>query len=186
MKRPIDTARPSDENSQSDAACAPTGRSRRADGQSGNDGLVTRSQRRHPSRQHGTPDTSSSESDGDASTTEAVPTPRIDTPPVDQRDYEDRHDTRATSNDRVLRRYIRLGWHRTFQRLVSIVVITVLYVGAVIALPHLVPNLTIKQAIAIVTAASLMAAGGGYGLFTAGQAVQRYRRRRAAQDAGTS
>jgi hypothetical protein len=49
--------------------------------------------------------------------TEAVPMPRIDKPPVDQRDYEDRHDTRATSSDQALQRYIRLGWHRTFQRL---------------------------------------------------------------------
>lgn len=48
-----------------------------------------------------------------------VPTPRIEHNPIDQLDYDDRHETRATSDDRVLKRYITLRWHQTAQRLVA-------------------------------------------------------------------
>lgn len=48
-----------------------------------------------------------------------VPTPRIARKPIDQLDYDDRHETRATSDDRVLKRYITLRWHQTAQRLVA-------------------------------------------------------------------
>lgn len=48
----------------------------------------------------------------------AVPTPRIETRPADPLDYDDRHETRATSDDRVLARYLKLRWHQVAQRLV--------------------------------------------------------------------
>jgi hypothetical protein len=114
-----------------------------------------------------------------------VPTPRVGKPPVDQRDYDDRHDTRATSSDAALSRYLRLGWHRTFQQLVPIMVLAVLYVGGVVVLPRLIPHLPIKEAMAIVSA-GLASAGGGYGLYAAGQAVQRYRRGKGSGEDSTS
>jgi hypothetical protein len=112
----------------------------------------------------------------------AVPTPRIATAPLDQRDFDDRHDTRATSTDDLLNRYIKLGWHRTFQRLVPIVVLAVLYIGAIVSLPHLLSNVTVGQAIAIASAA-VASASGGYGLFFAGRTVQRHRRGKASTGA---
>lgn len=56
-------------------------------------------------------------------------TPRADRPPVDQRDYDDRHETRATSDDDTLRRYVRLRWHQVMQHLVSMLGVTMVVIG---------------------------------------------------------
>jgi hypothetical protein len=48
-----------------------------------------------------------------------VPTPRIHRNPTDQLDYDDRHKVRATSDDQVLKRYIKLGWHETAQHFIT-------------------------------------------------------------------
>jgi hypothetical protein len=116
------------------------------------------------------------------------PTLRHDTAPVDQRDFDDRHDTRATSDDQTLKRYIKLErhrtkceWQRTLQRLLTVSVGTILYVAAVVALLRLIPHVTIDQAM-LLAGAALASASGGYGLVVARQALRRYRRQRGLRD----
>jgi hypothetical protein len=106
---------------------------------------------------------------------------RRDTPPVDQHDLDDRRDTRATSNEEMLKRYMELerhrikcDWHRTLQRLTTIAVLMTLYIVAVVALLRSVPQITVQQAMMIAGAAIASSAGG----YLANQALKRYRQRR--------
>jgi hypothetical protein len=100
---------------------------------------------------------------------------RGDKPPVDQRDFDDRHETRATGDDSTMRRYILLSWHRTAQRLVPVVVLAAIYIGLILVLARNVPGISARDASLIVSSA-FGVAGGGYGAVAAGQAVVRRRR----------
>jgi hypothetical protein len=96
-----------------------------------------------------------------------TPILRAETPPADQRDYDDRHYTRATENDESAGRYafvdrghIRGEWQRLVMYLVGFVVMVVLYLaGFVVVLrsqPHLGPWVAAK-----IVGLAFVAAGGG-------------------------
>jgi hypothetical protein len=117
------------------------------------------------------------------------PVLRPDRSPVDQRDFDDRHDTRATTDDPTLERYIALerhrierDWQRLLQHLVSITAYAILYVTIVVALQYLLVQITIPQAMTIAGTA-LGTAYGGYALYHAGSYLQRrYGRQRGSRN----
>jgi len=112
-------------------------------------------------------------SDGHKIRTNQVPSPRVDRAPVDQRDFEDRHQLRATHDDQTLQRYIRLGWHRVGQRLAFAAgLMTLFLMGTVVMhLAGVPPDTAVRLTLAMLISAS------GYGLLRAVQLLHDRRRR---------
>jgi len=117
-----------------------------------------------------------------------VPVLRQEQGPADDRDLTDRHTTRATSGENVLKRYISYGWHQVLWGLVKAsvwtavslagaAVLSVLYTLIFLALRHYAPDLTVKQAM-VIAGAAVGTALGGTGLGLAGQALKARRDRR--------
>ena len=109
---------------------------------------------------------------------------RQEKPPVDQRDFDDRHDTRATSDEETLKRYITLDrqrtrreWHQTLQRLLIVVGGAIVYVAAFVALRHLLLDLSAKQDM-LVASAAVSTPYAGHALRLGAETVkERYGRR---------
>jgi hypothetical protein len=108
-----------------------------------------------------------------------APVLRPDKPPVDQLDFDDRHDTRATESDEMVKRYAELhkdrrrnDWHHLAMGLVVFIVgVTVYLVDFVVVsqlLPHLNPRLVTQ-----IVGLAFIAAGGGVAVRSAGQALKR-------------
>ena len=94
---------------------------------------------------------------------------RPGTPRADQLDFDDRHDTRATESDEMARRYAALrkdqrkgDWHHLAIGLVVFGAVVAVYLAGVLAMSHLLPHSTPRQATQIVGLA-FVAAGGGVG-----------------------
>jgi hypothetical protein len=107
---------------------------------------------------------------------------RAETPPVDQRDYDDRHYTRATESDESAKRYafvdrghIRGEWQRFAMYLVGFVVMVTLYLAGFVVVLRLQPHLGPWVAAKIVGLA-FVAAGGGAVAWSARRGFRRRNR----------
>jgi len=126
-----------------------------------------------------------SESASALATSTRQPVLRQEEPPVDQRDFDDRHDTRATRDEVTLKRYITLDrqrtrreWHQTLQRLLTVVGGAIVYVAAFVALRHLLPDLSARQDM-LVAGAAVSTPYAGHALRLGAETVkERYGRRR--------
>lgn len=107
--------------------------------------------------------------------------------PADDRDLADRETTRATSSDEILNRYIRYGWHQELRGLVKVfawaaasvagaVAVSALYLAIFVALRHLAPELTVREAM-IVAGAAIGTSFCGTGIGLAGQVLKARARR---------
>jgi hypothetical protein len=115
---------------------------------------------------------------------------RSGSPPVDQLDFDDRHDTRATENDALARRYSDLhknrrrdDWHKLAMSLVGFAVLAIVYIAGFIVISRLLPHLGPWLAAKIVGLA-FAAAGGGVAVRSAGQVLRHRTARR--QDRGST